>query len=182
MSKTHARQRSPRSTDTRRGAGSPSADSARVGPPIESLGSVDKLKAERIGSDAERQADSTTVDATGGCSRLSTASRTGHTKVGEVETAQLALELQRLPGWQEGERGLQKQYRFPDFTAACAFANAIAAVARKLRHPPRLSIDGPSLRVEVASPAVRRGVTGLDLDLAAGLEGVDRSLALPEAL
>lgn len=167
MSKTHAQQRPPRSAD--------------------------KLKAERIGSDAERQASNTAASKTNdgmndgervGCGQqVGLSGRSdGHSKVGEVEAAQLAIELQRLPGWQEGERGLQKSYRFPDFTAACAFANAVAAVARKLRHPPRLNIDGPSLRVEVASPAVRRGVTGLDLDLAAGLEGVDRSLAMPEAL
>lgn len=51
-------------------------------------------------------------------------------------TAQLAL----LPGWTVSGAAIEREFRFPDFAAAIAFANAIAAFADDHDHHPNLSL------------------------------------------
>jgi len=69
-----------------------------------------------------------------------------------VDAAESASLLASLPGWaireESGIPVLRKQFRFPDFATALAFANGVGALAEAEDHHPRLVIEWG--RVEVA--------------------------------
>jgi 4a-hydroxytetrahydrobiopterin dehydratase len=53
----------------------------------------------------------------------------------------LADSLSQLPGWSVREGALQRDYRFPDFDAAMAFAQVAARLAARQDHHPELCIE-----------------------------------------
>ncbi|HEX6832499.1 MAG TPA: 4a-hydroxytetrahydrobiopterin dehydratase [Rudaea sp.] len=58
-----------------------------------------------------------------------------------LDTAQAAQLLALLPGWQsDGATDIRKEFRFPDFTHALAFVNALGWIAEKENHHPDLEL------------------------------------------
>ena len=53
----------------------------------------------------------------------------------------LGAQLARLPGWSVREGALERDYRFPDFDAAMAFAQRVAGLAARQDHHPELRIE-----------------------------------------
>jgi len=78
-----------------------------------------------------------------------------------------SLLLSELDGWSvvEGHH-LSKDFTFPDFVAALAFANLIGAIAEEEAHHPQITIAWGLLRVEVWTLAIN-GLTDSDFILAA---------------
>lgn len=64
---------------------------------------------------------------------------------------------------------LEKQFRFPDFANALAFANRIGAIAEKANHHPDLLVRWGEVRVMTWSHDVN-AITARDYALAAGIE------------
>lgn len=76
-------------------------------------------------------------------------------------------------GWQVvgGER-LRREWRFPDFSAALAFALRVGAVAEREDHHPELRVGWGRVEVELSTHVVG-GLTENDFVLAAQLDALE---------
>jgi 4a-hydroxytetrahydrobiopterin dehydratase len=72
--------------------------------------------------------------------------------LGEDEAQALLAELD--PGWAIVDGRLRRTWRFPDFAAALARANAIGAVAEAEGHHPDLRVGWGRLAVELRTHAI----------------------------
>jgi 4a-hydroxytetrahydrobiopterin dehydratase len=90
-----------------------------------------------------------------------------------LDPASLAQAVVALgPAWSLDEAGeLVRTFRTPDFAAAMALANEIAALAEAAWHHPELRVGWGRLTVRLSTHDVG-GVTRLDLDLAAQVEAL----------
>ncbi|MDQ6678874.1 MAG: 4a-hydroxytetrahydrobiopterin dehydratase [Acidobacteriota bacterium] len=67
------------------------------------------------------------------------------------------------------EHHLEKEFRFPDFTAALAFANRIGALAEAAAHHPDLEVSWGRVLVKLWTHTAN-GVTKKDYALAAQID------------
>ena len=77
----------------------------------------------------------------------------------------------RLPGWRFEDNSLCKRFTFRGFTAAIAFIDRMADVAKASRHHPDFSCHYDTVDVVVTTHSAG-GVTGADLSLARAIEAV----------
>jgi 4a-hydroxytetrahydrobiopterin dehydratase len=70
-------------------------------------------------------------------------------------------------GWRaEGERHLEKEYRFPDFRSALAFTNQVGELAERESHHPDIHLAWGRVRLEIWTHRIG-GLTESDFVLAA---------------
>jgi 4a-hydroxytetrahydrobiopterin dehydratase len=85
------------------------------------------------------------------------------------------LEIQRtlatLPGWARRGDALAKTYAFGRFADGIAFVGRVARVADAMDHHPDLDIRYTKVTCTLSTHSAG-GVTALDLELAAKIEGV----------
>ena len=77
----------------------------------------------------------------------------------------------RLPGWRFEDGALRKRFTFRGFSAAIAFIDRMADVAKASRHHPDFSCHYDTVDVVVTTHSAG-GVTGADLSLARAIESV----------
>jgi 4a-hydroxytetrahydrobiopterin dehydratase len=58
-----------------------------------------------------------------------------------LDAPALESQLAQLPGWSVRDGALERDYRFPDFDSAMAFAQATASLAARQDHHPELRIE-----------------------------------------
>lgn len=80
----------------------------------------------------------------------------------------------QLPQWTVlDESRLQREFRFPDFAAALAFTNAVAAVAEQQNHHPDIHLAWGRVRVELWTHSAG-GLTEADFIVAARIDALAR--------
>lgn len=89
-------------------------------------------------------------------------------------TAQERVEaLRKVPDWHmlEGRDAIARQYRFADFNAAFGFMSRLALYAERVDHHPEWFNVYNRVEVLLATHDAD-GVTGLDVKLAAFMDGI----------
>lgn len=74
--------------------------------------------------------------------------------------------------WREEGDALVQDYEFPDFAGAIAFVNRVAGVAERKGHHPDILVHGWNKVRLTLSTHSRGGVTELDRELAAEIDGL----------
>ena len=97
------------------------------------------------------------------------------------ETIRTEIES-RLPGWRLDDGALRKRFTFRGFSAAIAFIDRMADVAKASRHHPDFACHYDTVDVVVTTHSAG-GVTGADLSLARAIEAASEAppQASPEA-
>ena len=95
--------------------------------------------------------------------------RGGVPPLSSTETAEL---LKQIKEWTIDSNGhLLKSCKFPDFSEALAFVNAVGAIADQQGHHPDLSLSWGLVRVELGTHKIN-GLTESDFILAAKIDAV----------
>lgn len=80
---------------------------------------------------------------------------TQHTCSAEALKPEEILQLSRqIPGWEIGEKRLQREFRFKDFSQAMDFANKLAVIADEQNHHPDLHVSYGRVKVELSTHEV----------------------------
>ena len=82
-----------------------------------------------------------------------------------LSEAELAAELQTLPGWEVRDGWLRRTYKTPGWTHTMLLANTIGYIAEAAYHHPDLSLGYAAVTVKLQTHRVR-GITGSDVALA----------------
>lgn len=94
-----------------------------------------------------------------------------------LSATELVSGLARLEGWTLGDEGselvIEKTYRFADFRAAMAFANAVAWMADEHGHHPELRVRNDRCIVRWRTHDAG-GISRTDLDSAARVDALRR--------
>ncbi len=86
---------------------------------------------------------------------------------------QLQGYLNQIEGWEViAERRIRKEWKFPDFAAAMAFANRIGDLAEQENHHPDVCFGWGKASVELSTHKVH-GLTEGDFILAAKIDRLD---------
>ena len=83
----------------------------------------------------------------------------------KLDAAEIARRLQSLPGWEQKDGKLHRQFTFPDFAEAFRFLTEVATEAERLQHQP----EGSNVYNRVTMDLVTHdagGITALDFELA----------------
>jgi len=81
----------------------------------------------------------------------------------------------RLPGWRYDDGALRKRFTFRGFTAAIAFIDRMADVAKASRHHPDFCSHYDTVDVVVTTHA-EGGVTSADLSLARAIQAIGEAV------
>jgi 4a-hydroxytetrahydrobiopterin dehydratase len=92
----------------------------------------------------------------------------GVPKLGPTEASALHAEI---PSWELAGDRLRRRFTFPDFTAAIAFVNRMAAVAEAEDHHPDFAVHYRRVDVELWTHAVG-GLSENDFILAAKIDAL----------
>lgn len=82
---------------------------------------------------------------------------------------------ERLSGvdeWRRDGDAISRELSFPDFTAAVAFVNAVAALAEAADHHPDIDLHGYNRVRLTLSTHSEGGLTAADFDLAARIDAL----------
>jgi len=90
-----------------------------------------------------------------------------------LDPQQLAVALEKLPGWEVRDGKLVRTYRFRDFADAFAFMGACALRIHALDHHPEWSNVYSTVRVELVTHDAK-GITARDAELAGVMEEIAR--------
>lgn len=93
-----------------------------------------------------------------------------------LPAAEVDAQLVALPGWSREESSIVRDYRFADFIATMAFANAVADMAEREDHHPEMLIGYGRCRLRFDTHSVG-GVSGNDFICAAKSDAIFRQLA-----
>jgi 4a-hydroxytetrahydrobiopterin dehydratase len=74
--------------------------------------------------------------------------------------------LAEVPGWALAGQTISRTFRFPDFRAAMAFVNQVAALAEAESHHPDIHIAWNRVRLDLTTHAIK-GLSENDFILAA---------------
>jgi 4a-hydroxytetrahydrobiopterin dehydratase len=85
--------------------------------------------------------------------------------------ADIAARLKALPGWSLEGGKLHKAFKFSDFVEAWGFMSAAALVAEGMGHHPEWSNVWNRVTVDLTTHDAG-GISALDFDLAARMEGI----------
>jgi 4a-hydroxytetrahydrobiopterin dehydratase len=83
----------------------------------------------------------------------------------EIEAA-----LADLPGWEDGDGEISREYRLDSFAGAIAFVVRLSYAAEAANHHPDLDVRYSKVRVTLSTHS-EGGVTAKDVDLARTIEG-----------
>lgn len=84
---------------------------------------------------------------------------------------EIRAELTRLPGWDQGEGEIGKEFTLGGFRDAVAFVVRLSFEAEARNHHPDLDVRYNRVRVTLSTHS-EGGVTAKDLDLAAAIEAL----------
>jgi len=87
----------------------------------------------------------------------------------KLTDSELELLRRDLPDWQLEEGKLIRDYTFPDFVAAMAFVNQVAALAEAANHHPDIDIRYNQVRLALISHD-SGGLTRRDIKLASKID------------
>ncbi len=88
----------------------------------------------------------------------------------KLSQAALKSNLRSLRGWSyDGQRAIQKRFKFKDHVTAMGFVNRVALVAEALNHHPELKIVYSTVDIALSTHDAG-GVTRKDVDLARKIE------------
>ena len=78
-----------------------------------------------------------------------------------------------VPGWtvRDDSKGLSREWKFPDFKSALAFANGVGAIAEEEGHHPDLEIGWGRVKVSLSTHAIG-GLSENDFILAAKISAI----------
>lgn len=95
-----------------------------------------------------------------------------HRKAPPLDAAAFARLLPSVPGWtvRDGNR-IEREFRFPDFKAALAFANRVGAIAEEEDHHPDLLVGWGRVVVTLTTHSAK-GLTENDFALAERIDAV----------
>ena len=85
--------------------------------------------------------------------------------------AEIAARLTALPGWSLQAGKLHKAFAFKDFVEAWSFMSAVALAAESMGHHPEWCNVWSRVTVDLTTHDAG-GVSALDFDLAARMEGI----------
>lgn len=78
--------------------------------------------------------------------------------------------LTGLPGWRREGEQIARDLQLPDFAAAIAFVNAVAAAAEAANHHPDILVHGWNRVRLTLSTHSAGGLTAADFELAAAID------------
>jgi 4a-hydroxytetrahydrobiopterin dehydratase len=79
--------------------------------------------------------------------------------------------LSGLPGWQQGEKAIWKQFDFKNYCQTMGFVNAVAWIAQSQGHHPDLEVSYRTCRVSYSTHAIG-GLSENDFISAARVEAL----------
>ncbi len=82
---------------------------------------------------------------------------------------EITRRLAALPGWERAGDAIRRAYRFADFKAAMAFANAVADKAEARDHHPDLLVQWGRVTLTLSTHDAG-GLSARDFDLAAEID------------
>src|SRR5712672_2097119 len=88
-----------------------------------------------------------------------------------LRAAELATELQSLPGWEVRDGWLRRTYKTPGWAHTMMLANTIAFIAEAAYHHPDLSLGYATVTVKLQTHRVR-AITNSDIALASHIDRV----------
>lgn len=91
----------------------------------------------------------------------------------KLTAKQVETGLKNLPEWTSTGETIQRTVRFPDFVAAMAFVNRIAAEAERGQHHPDILIRYNKVTLTLSTHDAG-GLTEKDMHLAAAVDGMLR--------
>lgn len=89
--------------------------------------------------------------------------------IAKLIDAEIALALERLPGWNRDGAHICRSYKFADFTHAFAFMTRVALLAEKADHHPEWSNVYNKVEVRLTTHDAA-GLTRRDIDLATAID------------
>jgi len=89
----------------------------------------------------------------------------------KLTEAQLTTAVESLPNWKVDQGELTRSITFPDFKAAIAFVNQVAAFAEAANHHPDIDIRYNKVRLALITHD-SGGITQKDVDLATSIDAV----------
>jgi len=89
----------------------------------------------------------------------------------KLTEAQLTTAVESLPNWKVDQGELTRSITFPDFKAAIAFVNQVAAFAEVANHHPDIDIRYNKVRLALITHD-SGGITQKDVDLATSIDAV----------
>jgi 4a-hydroxytetrahydrobiopterin dehydratase len=95
--------------------------------------------------------------------------------MGKLTDAEIAKALAGLEGWTVRQGKLHREYGFPDFAHAIGFVMIAAPAIERLNHHPEWSNVYNRVTVDLTTHDAG-GITQMDCDLAALLEGIAQKL------
>ena len=89
--------------------------------------------------------------------------RRGQAPLGNAEASKL---IKEIPGWSRRKGALQREFGFPGFPQAMAFANRVAKLAQAQDHHPDITISYDKVRLVLVTHRIH-GLSRNDFILAA---------------
>lgn len=84
---------------------------------------------------------------------------------------QVMHELEQLNGWKLAGKAIERDYEFPDFSAALDFVNRVAALAESANHHPDIDIRYNKVKLALTSHD-SGGITSRDVKMAKTINGL----------
>jgi len=83
--------------------------------------------------------------------------------------------LKDLPGWQQDEQFLRKEFVFPTFTDAMVFVNEVAQLAEDMNHHPDIEIHHNTVKLSTTTYDLM-GVTDKDIEIVKKAQDIEKSI------
>ena len=87
----------------------------------------------------------------------------------KLNDSEIAVALSKLPGWENRDGKLHREYKFADFVAAFGFMTGAALIAQGMDHHPEWFNVWNTVRIDLATHD-SGGITALDVKLAHSME------------
>ncbi len=89
-----------------------------------------------------------------------------------LEESEIAIRLERLPGWEKKVSEINKKYVFRDFATALKFAGKVGELAEEIDHHPDIFIHGYKFVTLTLTTHSAGGLTVLDFELAGRIDRI----------
>ena len=90
--------------------------------------------------------------------------------IAKLTEAEIAAALPNVPGWTRNGDGIERQYKFADFTQAFAFMARVALLAEKADHHPEWSNVYNRVDIRLTTHDAG-GISARDFALARAIDG-----------
>ena len=88
-----------------------------------------------------------------------------------LSDSEISTALADLPGWEDGDAKITREYQFHGFPDAVAFVVRLSYAAEAANHHPDIDIRYNNVRVTLSTHS-EGGVTTKDVELARAIDGV----------